>query len=70
MRRPVLKGGLLGLAAYLIFLIAALPASYVSGWVGKHLPNVRLSDVSGSVFSGRAAAVRWSGASTGSRPSP
>lgn len=57
MRRPVLKGGLLGLAAYLIFLIAALPASYVSGWVGKHLPNVRLSDVSGSVFSGRAAAV-------------
>jgi general secretion pathway protein N len=58
MKRPVLKGGLLGLAAYLIFLIAALPATYVSSWVGKHLPSVRLSDVSGSVFSGRAAAVR------------
>ncbi len=58
MKRPRLKAWALGLAAYLIFLIAALPASYVSGWAGKHLPSVRLSDVSGSVFSGRAAAVR------------
>jgi hypothetical protein len=57
MKRLSLKGWALGLAAYLIFLIAALPATYVSGWAGKHLPSVLLSDVSGSVFSGRAATV-------------
>lgn len=58
MKRLGLKGWLLGLAAYLVFLVAALPATYMSTWVSKHFPGIRLSDVSGSVFSGRAASVR------------
>ena len=58
MKRLGLKGWLLGLAAYLIFLIAALPATYLNSWVGKRFPSVSLSDVSGSVFSGHAAALR------------
>ena len=57
MKHPRLKGWLLGLAAYLTFLIASLPAAYLNHWVGKHYPGVRLADVSGSVFSGRAASV-------------
>jgi general secretion pathway protein N len=58
MKRLSLKGWLLGIAAYLIFLIAALPAAYLSHWVDAHFPSIRLSGVSGSVFSGHAEAVR------------
>ena len=53
-----LRSWLLGLAAYLIFLLAALPATYVTHWFNAHPGDVQLSDVSGSLFSGRAEALR------------
>ncbi len=58
MKRGTLRGWLLGVAAYLVFLVAALPASYITHWATSHLSGVQLDDVSGSVFSGRAEELR------------
>lgn len=55
------RGWFLGAAAYLIFLLATLPADYVVGWTVKHFPAVQLSGVSGSVFSGAAQQLRYAG---------
>lgn len=58
MKRSTLRGWLLGLAAYFIFLLAALPAAYVTHWISSHVPGMELGGVSGSVFSGRAEELR------------
>ena len=54
-----LRTWLLGAAAYLVFLVAGLPASYVTQWVGRHFPALELGGISGSIFSGRAESVRY-----------
>ena len=46
----------LGIGAFLIFALVTLPARVVLSFV--HLPNVTLSGVSGSIWKGRAQAVR------------
>lgn len=61
MKFGTLRGWLLGVAAYLIFLLATLPADYVAGWTSKYFPAIRLSGVSGSVFSGQAQQLRYAG---------
>lgn len=65
MRRAHLRAWLLGTAAFLLFLIAGLPAAYVAPWVERHAPGLQLDGVSGSVFDGRAESVRYGGAGLG-----
>lgn len=43
-----------GLIAYLFFLLATLPAVYPMAWWQKRMPDVQLSNISGSVWSGVA----------------
>ncbi|HEX5339774.1 MAG TPA: type II secretion system protein N [Gammaproteobacteria bacterium] len=69
MTRRVLRWLVPGLLAYLIFLCASFPAVYAWHWLQPDLPNVRLSAVSGSIWSGQAGqlsiesvplgAVKW-----------
>jgi general secretion pathway protein N len=60
-----LRWWLLGAAAYAVFLGATLPAQFMVDRVGKHLPGLRLSGVTGSIFSGSAADVRYQGMGLG-----
>lgn len=59
MRRAHLRAWLLGIAAFLLFLVANLPADYLAPWMGRHVPGLQLSGISGSLFSGRAESVRF-----------
>ena len=59
MRRTHLRAWLLGIAAFLVFLLANLPAEYVAPWVARHAPGLQLGGISGSLFSGRAESVRF-----------
>jgi len=65
MNRVHLRAWLLGVAAFLVFLIVGLPASYVTPWVSRHVPGLQLDGVSGSVFNGRAESVRFGAESLG-----
>lgn len=66
MKRVHLRAWLLGIAAFLLFLIVSLPADYVTQWAGKHVPGLQLDGVSGSVFAGRAESARFGAADLGS----
>jgi general secretion pathway protein N len=61
----VLRWWLLGAVAYLVFLGATLPARYLADRAMRQLPGLELNGVTGSVFSGAAADVRWRGTSLG-----
>jgi Type II secretion system (T2SS), protein N len=52
-----LAGGL----AYLLFLLATLPASYPLAWWQKHMPDVQLVKISGTVWSGAAQEFNFHG---------
>ncbi|MGA9856145.1 MAG: type II secretion system protein N [Gammaproteobacteria bacterium] len=54
MRWHVGRWWLAGFLAYLIFLLATLPADYPLAWWQKRVPDARLSKISGSVWSGAA----------------
>ena len=55
-----LKWLLLGLAAYLVFLLASFPATHVIGRLT--LPQqIQISDVSGTIWNGQANSVRYDG---------
>jgi general secretion pathway protein N len=49
----------LGVAAYLLILIATFPAVRVSGMLEERVPDLSIQAVSGSVFSGQAGRVIW-----------
>ncbi len=49
-----LRWWLAGLAAYLFFLLATFPAAYPLAWWQNHMPDVQLSKITGSVWSGSA----------------
>jgi general secretion pathway protein N len=49
-----LRWWLAGLAGYLFFLLATFPAAYPLAWWQKRVPDVQLSKISGSVWSGTA----------------
>ena len=53
--KPWWRWGLAGVVAYLLFLVAAAPAAKVLPLVQSRLPEVRLSGVEGSLWSGKAA---------------
>lgn len=61
--RAVVKYLLLGVAAYGLFLIWTFPAVRAVALLHQQLPQVpvRLSDVGGTVWSGRAAALQYQG---------
>jgi len=50
---------LLGLLAYLFFLVWTLPADRAVAMVRKQLPQLQLSGVTGTAWSGRAAALQY-----------
>lgn len=52
---------LAGIVLYLIFLLATLPAGYATAWLQKRVPELQLTGVSGSVWSGAAQEVVWRG---------
>jgi len=49
----------LGVAAYLLILIATFPADRVIGMLEEQVPDLSIQAVSGSVFSGQAGRVIW-----------
>lgn len=61
-----LRWWLFGALAYLTFLSFTLPAQYVVGWLGKRMPEVRLSGVTGTLLSGRAEELSWQSVRLGS----
>lgn len=65
MNRRVLRGWLLGAVAYLVFLGVTFPAQYLADHLTKKLPQLELAGVTGSVFSGSAAEVRYQGTDLG-----
>ena len=56
-----LRWWLAGLAAYLFFLLATFPAAYPLAWWQKRMPDVQLSKISGSVWSGAARELTFQG---------
>ena len=66
MKWKTLRWWLFGALTYLLFLLAQLPAQFVTGWLGRHAPGVQLDGVSGNVFSGHANGLRVQGAMLGS----
>ncbi|HLW74254.1 MAG TPA: type II secretion system protein N [Gammaproteobacteria bacterium] len=60
-----LRWWLFGSLAYLLFLLTMFPAQYITGWLSKHLPGVRLDGVSGTVFSGHADGLQVQGTALG-----
>lgn len=56
---------LAGVIAYLIFLLATLPAAYAVGWLQRRVPQLEITGVSGSVWSGNARDIVFSGQSWG-----
>ncbi|MGA9851564.1 MAG: type II secretion system protein N [Gammaproteobacteria bacterium] len=56
---------LAGIIGYLVFLLATFPAVYAVAWLQKHLPDIQLAGVSGSVWSGAAQDVALKGQSWG-----
>ena len=63
MRKRVTALAVLGIAAYLVFVVALVPARFVVARLALP-PGLALHDVDGTVWSGRAAASWSSGGST------
>lgn len=59
MKLPRWRLWLLGIAAYLIFLLAGLPAAYLTSWISTHVSGLQLAGVSGSLFAGEAEDARY-----------
>ena len=66
MNRRALRLCLLGAGAYLVFLVATFPAQYLVNHLAKSEPQLQLTGVTGTLFSGSAAEVRYEGAALGS----
>ena len=49
----------LGVAVYLLILIATFPAARVTGMLEERVPDLAIEAVSGSVFSGQAGQIIW-----------
>ncbi|MGH8278422.1 MAG: type II secretion system protein N [Gammaproteobacteria bacterium] len=60
-----LRWWLAGAVVYLVFLLATLPASYITGWLRHRVPEVQLAGVQGSVWTGNAVELAVAGNSWG-----
>lgn len=56
-----LRFTLLGLAAYLLFLVVMVPAAQIVSWLSPAVGNVRISGLSGTLWSGEALVVEAGG---------
>jgi general secretion pathway protein N len=65
MNRRALRWWLLAAVAYLVFLGMSLPAQYLADHIAKKMPQLELAGVTGSVFAGSAAEVRYQGTDLG-----
>jgi general secretion pathway protein N len=65
MNRSALRWWLLGAVAYLVFLGASFPAQYLTDHLAKKMPQLELAGVTGDLFSGSAAEVRYQDTSLG-----
>jgi hypothetical protein len=54
--------GLLGLVAYVVFLLSQLPATLLMDSIAQRVPGFAVQDIRGSVFNGAAQGVRLRGA--------
>ena len=59
--KPFLRYSLLGLLAFLAFLLLLAPATLVTDRVAEHLPGFSVQNVSGSVTDGIAQGLHWRG---------
>lgn len=57
--RRILRWLVPGIIAYLVFLCATFPAAYTVRWLKADFPELQLSDVEGSVWSGHAATLTY-----------
>jgi hypothetical protein len=57
---------LLGIGAYMVFFVTALPAVYLVSWLQPRLSNIELLDVTGTLWSGHAEELRVQSVSLGS----
>ncbi len=60
--KRILSYSLLGLAAFLLFLLLLAPATLVSDWVGARLSGFSAQAVEGTATAGTLRDVRWRGA--------
>ncbi|MGB9430214.1 MAG: type II secretion system protein N [Gammaproteobacteria bacterium] len=65
MRVRAWRWWLTGIIVYLVFLLATFPAGYAVAWLQKRAPDVRLTAVTGSVWSGAAQDLILKGRSWG-----
>jgi hypothetical protein len=59
MKRSQLRIWILGIVAYVVFLLAELPAAYLTHWMSGHFTSLQLAGISGSLFSGQADDLRY-----------
>src|SRR5690606_40005787 len=65
-KRRLLGLSLLGIVAWLIFILAMLPARFVLAQFGSLLPpDIRLHGVQGTLWNGTAQTLAWRGVSAG-----
>lgn len=62
---PRYRLAILGIAAYLLFLLTLFPASTAWSWFSPKGSPLQLQGISGSVWQGDAAAASWRGQSIG-----
>ncbi len=65
MRRRIVLNALIGTGAYLVFLLATVPAATAYGWLARDLGAIRLAGLQGTVWHGRAAEATFGGRSFG-----
>lgn len=60
--KRILGYSLLGLVAFLLFLLLRAPATLVTGQIGARLSDFSVQDVEGTVIEGAMLGARWRGA--------
>ncbi|MFZ4790192.1 MAG: type II secretion system protein N [Candidatus Competibacteraceae bacterium] len=58
----IFRYGLLGLFAFLLFLLLLAPASLVTDWIGQRLTGFKVQTVEGAATDGVAQGLQWRGA--------
>lgn len=58
----ILRYGLLGLGAFLLFLLLQAPASLITDRIGAHLPGFTVQTVAGTATEGVMQGLQWRGA--------
>lgn len=66
MKRKLFINALAAFGAYLVLLLATVPAATAYGWFAGYLHGLRLDGIQGTVWNGRAAEVSFEGRRLGS----